>query len=84
MRISIEVKDRNEGDAIKRALEDPETRAYVVVTGILAELPDDAARSRVLHCSEILLSSAPATRSRSRGNGSELALRLEEGSDTGE
>jgi hypothetical protein len=87
MKVSIQVKDRNEGDAITRALDDPEMRAYVVTMGILLELPDDAARTRVLHCVEILLSSAPSTRARSGafrlhdgaagGNGREVA-------DTGE
>jgi hypothetical protein len=67
MKVRIDVKDRNEGDAITRALDDLEIRAYVVTTGILMDLPDDAARLRVLHCAEILLSSAPEGRARARG-----------------
>jgi hypothetical protein len=87
MKVRLEVKDRNEGDAISRALDDPEMRAYIVTMGILMELPDDAARVRVLQCVEILLSSAPTSRRESRelrlhdgttkGNGREVA-------DTGE
>jgi|KBSSwiStaDraftv2_1062776.scaffolds.fasta_scaffold7877485_1 hypothetical protein len=35
MKTTIEVKDRKEGDAIKRAMDDPEIRAFVVITGVL-------------------------------------------------
>jgi hypothetical protein len=79
MKARIDVKDRTEADHITAALEDPETRAYVVVLGILQQLPDDAARVRVVRCVEILLSSAPETRA--KGNGS---LRLHAAGDTGE
>lgn len=48
MKTSIEVKDRREGDAIRAGLEDPVTRAIVVVTGLLLGLPTDRARRRVL------------------------------------
>lgn len=86
MKVGLEVRNRTEADAIIRALDDPEMRAYVVTIGILLELPDDGARSRVLHCAEILLSSAPKTREllrlhlhdgTTKGNGREVA-------DTGE
>jgi O-methyltransferase involved in polyketide biosynthesis len=35
MKTTIEVKDRKEGDAIKRAMDDPEIRAFVVISGVL-------------------------------------------------
>lgn len=38
MKTTIEVKDRKEADAIKTALEDPTTRAFVVVVGTLLPL----------------------------------------------
>lgn len=48
MKASIEVENRNEADAIRTGLEDPATRAFVVVMGALATLPSDRARKRVL------------------------------------
>lgn len=48
MKTSIEVKDRREGDAIRAGLADPVTRAIVIVTGLLLELPNDRARRRVM------------------------------------
>lgn len=48
MKTTIEVKDRNEGNAIKRGLDDPTVRAFTVMMGILAELPSVKARARVL------------------------------------
>ena len=48
MKTTIDVKDRKEGDHIRRALEQPETRAFVIVIGILADLPTNRARKRVL------------------------------------
>lgn len=47
MKTTIETKNRNEADAIKRALEDPETRAFVVIVGTLLPFTDRA-RRRVL------------------------------------
>lgn len=47
MKTTLEVKTRSEGDAIKRGLEDQETRAIVVLLGTLAALPDGT-RQRVL------------------------------------
>lgn len=35
MKTTIEVKDRKEGDQIKKALEDPQIRAFVVIAGVL-------------------------------------------------
>jgi len=35
MKTTIEVKDKKEGDAIKRAMDDPEIRAFVVISGVL-------------------------------------------------
>jgi hypothetical protein len=48
MKASIEVQDRKEAEAIRRGLEDPATRAFVVVMGALSDLPSARARKRVL------------------------------------
>ena len=48
MRTTIEVASRAEGDAIRRALADPEAKALVLVLGALLELPTDRARQRTL------------------------------------
>lgn len=45
---AIDVKNREEGNAIKAALEDPVIRASVVVAGVLKQLPSDRARARVV------------------------------------
>lgn len=48
MRVSINCLTRQEGAAIKRALEDETARALVVTLGTLLHLPSDRARQRVL------------------------------------
>lgn len=48
MKVSIEVKDKKEAAAIRRAMSDPTTRALVVVVGLVLELPTDRARRRAL------------------------------------
>lgn len=48
MKVSVEVKDRREADAIRRGLDDPVTRAIVVTMGLLLALPSARARTRVL------------------------------------
>jgi len=48
MKATIEVRDRSEKQAIEQALTDPATRAFVVITGTLMQLPTDRARARVL------------------------------------
>jgi hypothetical protein len=48
MKTSIPVADRKEADAIRRGLEDPAIRAFVIVMGVLLALPTDRARKRVL------------------------------------
>lgn len=48
MNVRIPVADREEGEQIRRGLEDPETRAFVRVVGTLVALPSDRARARVL------------------------------------
>jgi hypothetical protein len=48
MKAAVEVKDKAEAGAVKAAMGDPETRAFVVVTGVLNQLPTAAARDRVL------------------------------------
>jgi hypothetical protein len=45
--IRIEVKDQSEGESIARALNDPMTRAFVVIVGTLLPL-GDRARTRIL------------------------------------
>jgi len=47
MKDTIEVNSKSEGAAIRKALENPVTKAIVVVEGVLAEL-DEAAQRRVL------------------------------------
>ena len=47
MKVSIEVKDRAEAEHIRRALERPDVRAFVVVVGALLPLTPRA-RTRVL------------------------------------
>lgn len=49
MKTAIEVKDRKEAEAIKRALERSDVRAFVVTMGVLSTLPSDRSRARVLH-----------------------------------
>lgn len=48
MKFAIEVNDKNEGQAIKDALEDPVLKAAVLIVGILRKLPSDKIRRRVL------------------------------------
>lgn len=48
MKASIDVRNRDEGDAIKRAFEDPTFHAFAILVGVLANLPTDRARRRVL------------------------------------
>jgi hypothetical protein len=48
MKSSFDVKDRKEADQIRRALDEPDVRAFVVVMGALLALPTDRARVRCL------------------------------------
>ena len=48
MKTWIEVVNRKEGEFIRRALEEPDIRAFVKVVGTLKPLPSDRARMRVL------------------------------------
>jgi hypothetical protein len=48
MKTPIDVKNRNEGQTIRRALADPQVRAFVLTMGTLLALPSDRARERVL------------------------------------
>lgn len=43
----IPVKDKQEGEAIARALDDPMTRAFIIIVGTLSPL-GERARTRVL------------------------------------
>lgn len=47
MKATVEVSDRREAEMIRSGLEDPETRAYVIITGALAFLTPRA-RLRVM------------------------------------
>ena len=47
MKHQIDVESRAEGEAVRKALENPVTKAIVVVEGVLAELTD-AQAERVL------------------------------------
>jgi hypothetical protein len=48
MKTTIDVATRAEGHQIRRALADPQVRAFVRVMGTLAALPSDRARAYVL------------------------------------
>jgi hypothetical protein len=48
MKARIDVANRTEAEQIRRALADPEVRAFVQVMGELLALPSDRARERVL------------------------------------
>jgi hypothetical protein len=48
MKATIEVKDRKEGESIRKGLTDDDVRAFVIVMGELRGLPSDRARRRVL------------------------------------
>lgn len=48
MKTTVEVSSRAEAEAVKAAMEDPTTRAFVVTMGTLLQLPSDRARKRVL------------------------------------
>jgi hypothetical protein len=48
MKTMVTVRDRAEAHAIQTGLADPTVRAFVVVTGVLLELPTDRARARLL------------------------------------
>ena len=62
MKTTIDVKDRKEGDHIRRALEQPETRAFVIVIGILADLPTNRARKRACSILSRTTSTSAVTR----------------------
>lgn len=48
MKTTIDVVNRAEGEQIRRALSDPQVRAFVKVMGTLQALPSARARERVL------------------------------------
>jgi hypothetical protein len=48
MKVSINVKNRREGDAMLRGLGDPAVHAFVMVMGALRMLPSKRAQLRVL------------------------------------
>jgi hypothetical protein len=48
MKTSITVKDKSEARAVQAAMSDAAVRAFVIVAGVLSELPSDRARQRVL------------------------------------
>ena len=49
MKVTLEVKDRAEREAVQRAWQKPELRAFIVIAGLLDGLPTDRARARVLN-----------------------------------
>ena len=49
MKVSITVNNRSEAQAVRRAMDDPAVRAFVLVSGALLTLPSQAARARVLN-----------------------------------
>jgi len=48
MKVAVDAQNRQEADAIRTAMSDPATRAMVIITGVLMQLPSDRARLRVL------------------------------------
>lgn len=48
MKISIEVKSKEEAKALQAGLANPDVHAFVVMCGVLDVLPHDRARQRVL------------------------------------
>lgn len=57
MKAHLDVKDRDERDAVLCAWADPATRAFIITIGNLLQLPTDRSRARVLnfvvdHCAE--------------------------------
>lgn len=45
MRVAVNLNSRQEGDAVKRSLDDPTTRVAMLVNGLLLELPLSARRA---------------------------------------
>jgi hypothetical protein len=74
MKMTVEVSSRNEGDALRRALEDPVLRTSALVTGLLLDLEDVEDRLRVL-----AFVSAQLRNGHQRAPG---ALRIHDGSNT--
>lgn len=54
MKFGIDVKDRSEGEAVARALSDPETRAAVMVMGALMTAPASSRARVIKHVQERL------------------------------
>lgn len=48
MKVTVDVKDKQEKSAVIAAMSDPVTRAFVLIMGTLMQLPNDRARKRVL------------------------------------
>jgi hypothetical protein len=48
MKARIDVRNRAEAEQIRRALADPQVRAFVKVMGTLLALPSDRSRERML------------------------------------
>lgn len=61
MKTTVDVRDRREAQYVRAGLEDPHVRAFVVTMGILAGLPTDADRRRVVaFVSDTLASRQPS------------------------
>lgn len=54
-KVSVMAKNKVEAKAIQVAMNDPAVHAFVVVIGILNELPTDRARARVLRYVEEMM-----------------------------
>ena len=48
MKVTVEVANRQQAEAVRRVFADPQTRALVLVIGTLLGLPTERARERVL------------------------------------
>lgn len=48
MKATVEVKDRAEGKVVAKALEDPEMKALVLISGAIEQVQGPEGRARVL------------------------------------
>lgn len=81
MKVSVDLANRQEGDAVRRALEDPTLKTVAIVSGLLLELETISQRLRVLRFVQDLIA---GTNHQPVDREDEAQLRLLNASDTGE
>lgn len=74
MKVAIDVRNKRDASLIANALDNPEVRALVLVLGVLAELPTEGARHRVLTCATVNSSSLAVGAGANGHTADELAL----------